>query len=535
MLRPLKNPQFRNIWAASVFSQLGWTVQTVGAGWMMTTLTDSRTMVALVQTSIMLPVMLFSIPMGVLADGFDRRRMMIVAQILMMVGSLILVITSYAGWTTPPLLLALSFVIAIGVAIHNPAWQASFFDLVGKPDVPAAVTLHSMGYNAMRSLGPAIGGLIVALTSVTAAFAVNAITYIPLIAALLRWKPAAVERQLPREDFRQALMSGLRYVLMSPNLLIVMLRATLFGGAATSLTALMPLVASEWLGGGAILYGTLLCSFGVGAVLGGMATPVLRAHLSNEAIGRIACLGSALPILVLALHHEQWSNHAVLLLAGASWVLAVSMFNVSFQLAVPRWVLGRALSIYQTALFGGLALGSWLWGIVANSHGLAAALTGAALVLIANAVLGFVLRCPDFSEDDLDPVQEPNQQDAPWAVPHGGGPIQISVEFHILEKDIPTLLRLMVARRLVRRRDGALNWHLARDTHRPHLWIETYRVPDWSAYQRHTGRRTKADAENLQQLVKLHQGDKPPRVSRYLIVDPRPRRARRATTPSIEV
>ena len=224
---------FRDLWASSVFSQLGWTVQTVAAGWMMTTLTDSRTMVALVQTCIMMPVMLFSIPMGVLADGFDRRRMMIVAQILMMVGSVVLVLTSYAGLTTPPLLLILSFLIAVGVAIHNPAWQASFFDLVGKPDVPAAGTLHSMGYNAMRSLGPAIGGLIVALASATAAFAVNAISYIPLIVALFRWKPALVERSLPREGFRPALVSGLRYVAMSPNLLIVMLRATLFGGAAT--------------------------------------------------------------------------------------------------------------------------------------------------------------------------------------------------------------------------------------------------------------------------------------------------------------
>jgi MFS family permease len=526
---------FWHLWASSVFSQLGWTVQTVAAGWMMTTLTDSRTMVALVQTCIMMPVMLFSIPMGVLADGFDRRRMMIVAQILMMVGSVVLVLTSYAGLTTPPLLLILSFLIAVGVAIHNPAWQASFFDLVGKPDVPAAVTLHSMGYNAMRSLGPAIGGLIVALASVTAAFAVNAISYIPLIVALFRWKPAPVERSLPREGFRQALVSGLRYVAMSPNLLIVMLRATLFGGAATSLTALMPLVASEWLGGGAILYGTLLGSFGAGAVVGGMITPVLRAHLSNETATRIACLGSAIPMLVLAFHHNAWTNHLFLLPAGASWVFAVSMFNVSFQLAVPRWVLARALSIYQTCLFGGLALGSWLWGIVANDYGLWAALVGSALMLLANAVLGLVLPCPDFSEDDLDPLQDASLQKTSLPVAAGSGPIQISVEFHILEKDIPALLALMVARRRIRRRDGALNWHLSRNVHEPEMWIETYRVPDWSAYLRHTARRTKADADNLGQLLKLHQGDEPPRVSRYLIVDPRPRRARGLTAPSMEV
>lgn len=500
----------------------------------MTTLTDSRTMVALVQTCIMMPVMLFSMPMGVLADSFDRRRMMIVAQIVMMTGSVVLVIIAFMGWMTPPLLLAFSFLIAVGVAIHNPAWQASFFDLVGKPDVPAAVTLHSMGYNAMRSVGPAVGGVIVALTSVTAAFALNAISYIPLIAALLRWKPVAVERKLPREGFTQALSSGVRYVLMSPDLLVVMLRATLFGGAATSLTALMPLVASEWLGGGAILYGTLLGSFGAGAVVGGMITPLLRAHLSNEAIGRLACLGSGTAMLVLAFHHESWSNHVALVVAGACWVFAVSMFNVSFQLAVPRWVLGRALSIYQTSLFGGLALGSWLWGIIANDHGLAPALIAASLVLVANAALGLVLRCPDFSDEDLDPLHEPAEHETSVTMSARSGPIQISVEFRILEKDIPALLSVMAARRRVRRRDGALQWHLSRDMHRPEIWIETYRVPDWNAYQRHTERRTKADAELLAQLHKLHCGDGPPRVSRYLIVDPRPPRSRGFPATSID-
>jgi hypothetical protein len=135
----------------------------------------------------------------------------------------------------------------------------------------------------------------------------------------------------------------------------------------------------------------------------------------------------------------------------------------------------------------------------------------------------------------LDPLQDATLQETSLPVAAGSGPIQISVEFHIFEKDIPALLALMVARRRIRRRDGALNWHLSRNVHKPELWIETYRVPDWSAYLRHTARRTKADADNLGQLLNLHQGDEPPRVSRYLIVDPRPRRARGLTAPSMEV
>ena len=504
------------LWAATLASNLGGLVQAVGAGWMMTTLTSSYVMVALVQAATTLPIMMFSLASGALADNFDRRVVMLVAQALMMVASAVLAVIALLGMMSPWTLLAITFVLGCGTALHNPSWQASVGDLVPREVLPEAVTLNSMGFNLMRSVGPAIGGIIVAAAGAGAAFIVNAVSYTPLIAALWRWTPPARTATLPREEFFSAMSAGLRYVAMSPNLAKVIARAFLFGFAAIAVLALLPVIASRLPGGGALVYGTLLGSFGIGAIFGGMANAGIRKRLSNEAIVRAACAGMALATIGMALSSSAVASHFLLLPAGACWVLALSLFNVTVQLSAPRWVVGRALSLYQAATFGGLATGAWTWGALADRFDLATSLATAGGALVLAALVGLRLRVPEFGSLDLSPLEQFREPRLRLGLKARSGPIMIMVDYEIAQEDIPAFLATMVERRRIRLRDGARQWVLLRDLENPETWTESYHVATWVEYIRHNQRRTQADAEVTSRLLALHKGPQRPRVHRMI-------------------
>ncbi|WP_108459967.1 MFS transporter [Devosia naphthalenivorans] len=516
LLAPFRYETFRLLWLATLVSNLGGLVQSVGAGWMMTTLTDSHNMVALVQASTTLPIMVFSLAAGALADNFDRRTVMIVAQGGMMIVSLALAAMAILGLLNPWLLLAFTFLIGCGTALFNPSWQASMGDIVPRSDLPGAVTLNSVGFNMMRSVGPAIGGLIVALASAGAAFAFNALSYIPLIVALVRWKPVRPVSKLPRESFGSAMWAGVRYVALSPNLTIVLFRGMLFGLAAISILALLPSVASEYVGGGALVYGTLLGCFGLGAIGGAFLNERVRERYSNEVIVRLASVGFAIACVGLGFSRDVLLSHLALLPAGACWVLSLSLFNVSIQLSSPRWVVGRALSLYQTATFGGMAAGSWIWGATADAFGPDWALATAGVVLLACAVVGLRLPLPQFNTHDLNPLNTFSEPILRLDLRPRSGPIMVMVDYRIDQADIPRFLALMADRRRIRRRDGARQWALLRDLEQPDLWVESYHVPTWIDYVRHNMRRTKADADNVEQLRALHRGPDLPKAHRMI-------------------
>ena len=513
---PFRHETFRTLWLATLFSNLGGLVQAVGAGWMMTTLTTSHNMVALVQASNTLPIMVFSIAAGALADNFDRRSVMLVAQSGMAVVSLLLAITAWFGLLNPLLLLTFTFLIGCGTALFNPSWQASMGDIVPREDLPGAVTLNAMGFNMMRSVGPAVGGMIVAFAGASAAFAVNAVSYLALIGALWRWKPQRVKARLPRENLGSAMWAGVRYVSLSPNLLSVLFRGFLFGFAAIVIMALLPSVADEYVGGGALVYGTLLGCFGLGAIAGAFLNGRVRQRFSNEAIVRLACLGFALSCLGLAFSRDPILSHLVLLPAGACWVLSLSLFNVSIQLSAPRWVVGRALSLYQTATFGGMAGGSWVWGLTADAADPQWALVLAAGVLMLCLVVGLRLPLPQFNERDLNPLDTFNEPLLKLDLMPRSGPIMIMIDYQIAQEDIPRFLALMSERRRIRIRDGARQWAVLRDLEKPYVWVESYHVPTWVDYVRHNLRRTKADADNTEQLRALHRGPGMPVVHRMI-------------------
>jgi len=512
----MRYPVFRNVWAASTLANLGGLIQSVGASWLMISIAQSADMVALVQASLNLPVVLLSLIAGAMADSLDRRKVMIGAQVFMLVVSVTLMLCTWSGWITPWLLLLFTFAIGCGGAFNAPAWQASVGDMVPRTELPGAVALNSMGFNIARSVGPAVGGLIVAAAGAAAAFAANAVSYIALIAVLAQWRPPPHPRVLPRETLGLAVASGVRYVAMSPAIRSVLLRSAVFGIAAGAVMALMPVVAKVLLNGGPLTYGMLLGAFGLGAVAGAIWNARLRQQMSTEAIVRWASLGFAVAAAIVGLSNHLLATMAALLVAGGGWMLALATFNVAVQMSAPRWVVARALSIYQMAMFSGLATGSWLWGEVAASVSTRAALLAASFVMLACAALGRWLPLAQTEELNLDLLRLWKEPSTVLPIEPRSGPVVVTIEYLIPQDDIVKFLEAMAGRRRIRRRDGARNWRLLRDLADPQLWIERYETPTWLEYVRHNSRITHHDATVPERLRALHRGPDAPRVRRMI-------------------
>jgi MFS family permease len=513
---PLQQPIFRAVWFASLVSNFGGLVQAVGASWMMASISPSAEMVALVQASTTLPVMLFSLAAGAIADNYDRRRILLIAQGFMLAVSIGLAVFAWFGLITPWLLLTFTFLIGCGTALNNPAWQSSVGDMVPRRDVPAAVTLNSVAFNIARSVGPAIGGAIVAAAGAVAAFIINAFSYIPLLVVLARWSPPKVERLLPRETLFIAMSAGIRYVAMSPNIRTVTLRAFVYGFGAIVGLALLPLIARDLVRGGPLTYGVLLGAFGAGAVAGAFMSARLRRAMSTEALVRSTFVAYACGVTLIAFSKTIWLAMAGLCVCGACWVLALSTFNATVQLSAPRWVVGRALAMYQMATFGGMAMGSWAWGRSALHFGVEKALLMSAVVLVAGAILGLRYRLPPLEELNLDPLSRWREPKVAVDIEPRSGPVIVTIEYIIKPEDVVAFLTVMAERRRIRRRDGARHWTLLRDLTDPTLWIERYDSPTWVEYVRQNQRVTQADAEIGEQVRALHSGPNPPVVHRMI-------------------
>lgn len=515
-LSPFRYPAFRSIWAANLVSNMGGMIYTVGAAWLMASITSSPAMVALVQSSATLPIMLLSLATGALADNVDRRLMMISAQSFMLVVSVVLALCVGLWTLTPWLLLLLTFLIGCGAAANTPAWQASVGDLVPRRELSSAVALNSVGFNIARSLGPAVGGAIVAAAGAAAAFAVNAVSYIGLIVALTRWKPDRSANPLPRETLGEAIAAGLRYTAMSPPMIGVLVRGGLFGIAACSVNALLPLVARDLLQSGPLTYGLLLGSIGLGAIAGAAAGAKLRSRMRTEAVVRVASMAWAAGATVAAVSRSLPLTMGALFAVGAGFLLALSTFNVTVQLSVPRWVVARALSLYQMVTFGGMAVGSWIWGEIASGTSLTNALLAAVGVQLTAAAIGLRLPLHDPAQLNLDPHARWHEPELALPILPRSGPIVITIEYTVKEQDTNAFLAVMQERRRMRLRNGALGWTLLRDLADPKLWIERYHTSTWLDYVRHNSRTTSADAEIAAQLRAISQKIERRRVRRLI-------------------
>jgi len=516
-LTPFKYRIFLALWLASLASNFGGLIQSVGASWLMTSLSPTADIVALVQASTVLPYMLFCLAAGAAADVFDRRILMLAAQFLALVASVLLTIFTYADIMTPWLLLSFTFLVGCGNAIYGPAWQASVGEVVPRAELPAAVSLNSLGFNLARTVGPAIGGVIVAVLGSSAAFLINSISYVGLIGVLIRWRRPVEDKPFPPESIPAAMMAGLRYVSLSPAIRSVLMRALVFGMSATSVWALMPLVARDLIQGGPSIYGLLLGAFGIGAVLSALLSTRLRTRLSSERIVNLASLAFAANCLIASVSRDLALTMVGMVLGGGGWVLALSTFNISIQLSVPRWVVGRSVALHQTVTFGGMALGSWLWGLVAHHTSLPVGLALAGIVLALSPLLARHWPMPAIGGENLDPrLPDSALPTVNEAIPDRDGAVVITVEYRIGNEDAPLFAAAMRKLAQVRQRNGARRWSLMVDVTDPELWVERFQYPSWTDYLRQRNRGTVADRAVWDHARTFHRGEQRPKVRRLI-------------------
>lgn len=512
---PFRQVTFRRVWLAGLLSNFGALIRSVGAAWAMTQMTSSADMVALVQTALMLPVMLIAMPAGAIADMHDRRIVSLISLGIALAGATALTALAWLDMVTPILLLTLCFVVGSGVALMDPAWQSSISEQVPPDALPAAVALNGISYNIARSVGPAIGGIVVATAGVVAAFALNALLYLPLMVALFLWKRVAQPSRLPREKLSRAIISGVRYITNSPSIKIVLIRSMVTGVVGGAVIALMPIVARDLLHGGAQTYGILLSAFGLGAVIGALCIPEMRKRLSGEAAIRACALSMGGGILASALSREPILTAAALVLAGATWMMAWVLLNIGVQLSAPRWVAGRSLAAYQAAGSGGAAIGSWGWGSLADAAGVETALLVSAALMLLSPLLGLWLPMPRVGArgEEAELLEDPNVQ---LALTGRSGPLVVEIEYRVAEENARAFHNAMQAVQLFRQRNGAYRWSIARDIADHELWMERYHCPTWFDYLRQRNRSTRSERALEQEAAAFHIGPHPVRVRRML-------------------
>lgn len=382
----LRRPLFRALWIASLTSSIGTWMHELGAAWLMTSLTLSPVMVALMQTAASLPIVLLALPAGAIADMVDRRRMLLFTQGWMLCSAAALGVLTVLGATTPWLLLILTFALGAGAAMNAPAWQATTSEAVPRAELPAAVVLTGLSLNLARAAGPAVGGVIVIATGPWAVFLLNAASFLGVITVLSRWRRTIQPKQSPSRPVLNTIGEGIRYASQTPALRAVLVRTGVFVPFASALWALLPLLARYELELSCFGYGTLFGFLGVGSVIGAIFLPKLQSHFSTDTLVAAATIIFAAAIAALAEVRHFGLLCLILMIAGMAWITLMTSFNVATQTAVPSWIRARALGLYLLIFHGGMAAGSVLWGAVTQHAGVAVALFGAAGGLLVSLV-----------------------------------------------------------------------------------------------------------------------------------------------------
>lgn len=512
---PLRQPVFAVLWTATVLGNIGSFMRDVASSWLVTDLSASPTAVALIQTAATLPIFLLAIPAGVLSDILDRRRFLIFVQLVLASVSGTLLVLSHTGSLTVQYLIALTFVGGIGAALMGPTWQSIVPELVPRSDLKSAVALNSLGINIARSIGPAAGGLILASFGAALTYGADVLSYVFVIAALIWWKrPAAVDSGLS-ENFLGAFRAGLRYTRASKELHRVMLRAAVFFLFASSVWALLPLVARQMLGGTAGFYGVLLGAVGAGAIAGALVMPRLRALLDADGLVLLASVITASVMAALVFAPPKWLALLLLLLLGLGWIIALTTLNGVAQAILPNWVRGRGLAVYLTVFNGAMAAGSLGWGLVAQAIGVPYTLVAGAAGLLVVALLFHRARLPA-GESDL---QASNHWPEPLVtepVANDRGPVMVQIEYRIRKEDRPAFLDAMKRLSLERRRDGAYAWGVTEHTGDAERVMEWFLVESWAEHLRQHHRVSHADADLQSEAVRFHIGPEKPVAHHFL-------------------
>ncbi len=487
---PLRRPVFRNRLIASIISNTGSWMQDTAGTWLMTALTSSPLLISLMQTAAALPVLLFGLPAGAMADIFDRRRLLLFWAFWMLVVAVLLSVFTAIGGIGPWSLLVLTCLLNVGAAMNGPTWQAIVPELVPREQLPVAIALNSAGFNLARAIGPALGGLMVAAFASVwfgagLVFSLNALSFIAVLVVIYQWKRTPFFKSaLPAERLIGSMRAGVRYTRFEPAVQAILIRAFVQTFCVSAMWGLLAVVARDDLHHGALGYGILNGCIGGGAVIAAIWLPRARRRYTADVIVDGAALMFSITLLVMAWVHHWLPLVLVLIAGGMAWTSTASSLNISVQLSVPAWVQARALGVYQMVFQGGLAIGSAFWGGLAERISTPWALTLAATALLAGLPLTRRFSLTSSTALDHSPgrlanaltraapqlVIEPNPED---------GPVLVTVTFRINPEHAEEFIRAAHELGRVRRRDGAVRWSLFRDPSDPARYMETYVVESW--------------------------------------------------------
>jgi MFS family permease len=513
---PLRRAGFRAAWTALAGSQLVIWMNTVGAVTVIASLSDSPTLIALVQTANSVPAVLLALVMGSMADIVDRRRFAIASQTWMLLSVSALAVLTLADLITPGLALALTFALGAGMATTFVIYQALTQDFVPRSELMAAVALNGVAINLARAIGPAVAGLLIAALSAGALFAVEAGLLVAIVTLVaFRVRPPGPARA-SGERLAPAVRAGVRFVRFSPPVRTVLLRGAAFSVSASALWALLPVAALGRLGLSESTFGLLMGCVGTGAILGATMLSRLRRRLPFDRMIALASIGLAGGLLALA--YVPWAEvvAVTLVFTGACWLMVLSSLNTSAQRVAPGWVRARTLAAFQLVMQGGLAAGSLAWGLVTGAADVETALTIAAGGLVGGVVLARRWPLGASERSDLTPAgawSDPNVDIEPRP---DDGPVMITVEYEVDHEDRERFIEAMQHLRRIRRRDGAYRWEIYADLERPGHYVEAFVVDSWSEHLRQHERLTVADLEVTKLTRSFHRGEGAPEVRHML-------------------
>jgi MFS family permease len=517
---PLRVPLFRDLWLASIVSNLGGWMQDTAGTWLMTVLTPSPLLIALMQTAASLPVVILGLLAGATADIFDRRRLLIFWQAWMLSAVALLSVLTFFDIISPWILLILTFLLNIGTAMNSPAWQAIVPEVIPRPQLPDAISLNSAGFNLARALGPALGGLAIALfaratTGAASVFLLNSLSFVGVILVLYRWQRNPIFKSaLPAERIQGSMRAGIRYIRYAPMLQAAFVRTLLFTLFVSAVWALLALVAKNDLHQGAMGYGILNGSMGFGAVIGATMLPRVRRVLSADAIIATATCVFVATLAILATVKVPLIIIPMLIAGGFAWTSAMSTLNLAVQVSVPAWVQARALGAYQMIFAGGMALGGVIWGFIAEHVSTPKSLMCASVGLALTLPLSLRFHVLRGVQPDLSPHRHPLP--APKLASEredNEGPVRVSIDYSIDPRDYAAFTQAIHRLRDVRLRDGAIRWGVYQDASDPGHLNETFVTESWLEYLRQRERFTASDLRVRDLVWSFHRGKEPPRIS----------------------
>ncbi len=522
-------PAFTVIWVASIVANIGIAMFDTGSGWLMTNLNADPMAVSLVQVVTTLPMFLFTLPAGALADIIDPRRLLLVVEIVVTIFAAIFATAVSLQLATPGALLFTAFLLGTGGALTAPAWSSITPLLVSREELDNATAANSVGYNLSRAIGPALGGAVIAIFSVASPFWAFSVSNLAIIAALLWWRPKPrCSQGLPAERLTSAVKTGLRYAANNSHLRATLMRSLAFFPFASAYWALLPLVARHQMHNGPEVYGFLLAAIGLGAIIGSLTLGWLKTAFGPDGLGAVGTLATAFALLLFGLAHQAALAYCAAVVAGASWTIVLATLYVSAQIALPDWVRGRGLAVFLTVYFGAMTVGSALWGQIAGMESLSIALFIAAAGAVIAVPLTWRWKLQTAAGLDLTPSMHWRAPAFKLKVENDQGPVLVTVEYRVDTKNRVPFLAAIEEMGYERKRDGAFAWGVFEDPSDPGRFVETFLIESWLELRYLRERVTNADRlleeEVRKLLIEL------PKVG-FLVATDRPRRTRKPRPP----